>query len=81
MTFYYVLFAQTLHGTAIYAYIDPQNDPNVGIYDIHGVFGFGTILWNVHTKMSVPVRKFGPSYSIRMIMIQLGFKSTCFLAT
>ena len=23
---------------AIYAYIDPPNHPNVGIYDIHGVF-------------------------------------------
>ena len=35
---------------AIYAYIDPQNHPNVGIYGIHGVSGirkgfaqFGTI--------------------------------------
>ena len=24
---------------AIYAYIDPSNHPNVGIYGIHGVFG------------------------------------------
>ena len=30
---------QTLRGTAIYAYIDPQNHPNVGIYGIHGVSG------------------------------------------
>ena len=30
---------QTLHGTAIYAYIDPQNHLNVGIYGIHGVSG------------------------------------------
>ena len=30
---------QTLHGTAIYAYIDPSNHPNVGIYGIHGVSG------------------------------------------
>ena len=33
----------TLHGTAIYAYIDPPNHPNVGIYGIriciHGAFG------------------------------------------
>ena len=29
----FVLFyTQTLHGTAIYAYIDPPNHPNVGIY-------------------------------------------------
>ena len=28
--------SQTLHGTAIYAYIDPQNHPNGGIYGIHG---------------------------------------------
>ena len=26
---------------AIYAYIDPPNHPNVGIYGIHGVSGFG----------------------------------------
>ena len=26
---------------AIYAYIDPQNHPNVSIYGIHGVFGYG----------------------------------------
>ena len=32
---------QTLHGTAIYAYIDPSNHPNVGIYGIHGVSGTG----------------------------------------
>ena len=25
---------------AIYAYIDPSNHPNVGIYGIHGVFGY-----------------------------------------
>ena len=24
---------------AVYAYIDPSNHPNVGIYAIHGVFG------------------------------------------
>ena len=24
----------------IYAYIDPQNHPNVGIYTIHGVSGY-----------------------------------------
>ena len=28
-----------VHGTAIYAYIDHQNHPNVGIDGIHGVFG------------------------------------------
>ena len=27
---------------AIYAYIDPSNHPNVGIYGIHGVSGKGT---------------------------------------
>ena len=27
---------------AIYAYIDPQNHPNVGIYAIHGVSGTGS---------------------------------------
>ena len=31
--------SQTLHVTAIYAYIDPQNHPNVGKYTIHGVSG------------------------------------------
>ena len=25
---------------AIYAYIDPSNHPNVGIYTIHGAFGY-----------------------------------------
>ena len=30
---------QTLHGTAIFAYMDPQNHTNVGINVIHGVFG------------------------------------------
>ena len=25
---------------AIYAYIDPSNHPNVGIYGIHGVSGY-----------------------------------------
>ena len=28
----------------IYAYIDPPNHPNVGIYDIHGVSGKGGVL-------------------------------------
>ena len=30
--FLYGITRQTLHGTAIYAYIDPQYHPNVGIY-------------------------------------------------
>ena len=34
-----VFLTQTLHGTAIYAYVDPSNHPNVGIYGIHGVSG------------------------------------------
>ena len=34
---------------AIYAYIDPPNHPNVGIYGIHGVFGF------MFRKLSEPV--------------------------
>ena len=29
---------------AIYAYIDPQNHPNVGRYGIHGVSGYGFIV-------------------------------------
>ena len=29
---------------AIYAYIDPSNHPNVGIYGIHGVSGIGVEL-------------------------------------
>ena len=29
---------------AIYAYIDPPNHPNVGIYGIHGAFGIGRSL-------------------------------------
>ena len=28
---------------AIYAYIDPPNHPNVSIYGIHGVSGFGCV--------------------------------------
>ena len=34
--------SQTLHDFmyAIYAYIDPQNRPNVGIYGTHGVSGY-----------------------------------------
>ena len=35
---------QTLHGTAIYTYIDPANHPNVGIYVILGVSGKGICL-------------------------------------
>ena len=35
--------SQTLHGSAIYAYIDPPNHPNVGIYGLHGVFGYGIV--------------------------------------
>ena len=31
----------TTNGTVIYAYIEPQNQPNVGVYGIHGVFGEG----------------------------------------
>ena len=33
LSFWLCVVPQTLHGTAIYAYIDPQNHPNVGIYD------------------------------------------------
>ena len=29
---------------AIYAYIDPSNHPNVGIYTIHGASGIGSSL-------------------------------------
>ena len=28
-----------LHGAGIFAYIYPNNDPNVGNYSIHGAFG------------------------------------------
>ena len=31
---------------AIYAYIDPQNSRNVGIYGIHGVSGIYSLLWH-----------------------------------
>ena len=31
---------------AIYAYIDPQNHPNVGIYGIHGVSGI--YIYNIY---------------------------------
>ena len=30
----------------IYAYIDPQNHPNVGIYGMHGVSGSGMHYWS-----------------------------------
>ena len=35
---------------AIYAYIDPQNHPNVGIYGIHGVSGIYSNLNCLHRK-------------------------------
>ena len=34
------IIPDTTNGTAIYAYIDPQNHPNVGRYGIHGVSGY-----------------------------------------
>ena len=45
--------AQTLHGTAIYTYIDPSNHPNVGIYIyIHGVSGKVLLGQQKHVKAS-----------------------------
>ena len=41
---------QTLHGTAIYAYIDPSNHPNVGKYTIHGVSEYYTVLALLETQ-------------------------------
>ena len=38
------VLSQTLHGTAIYANIDPPNHPNVGIYGIHGVSGYDVVV-------------------------------------
>ena len=32
-------YTQTLHGTAIYAYIGVVSEVNVGKYAIHGVYG------------------------------------------
>ena len=42
---------------AIYAYIDPQNHPNVGIYDRHGVSGFGlqVLIFHFHVMCAVHV--------------------------
>ena len=36
-----IFITQTLHGTAIYAYIGVVWGVNVGIYSIHGVYGLG----------------------------------------
>ena len=40
---------------AIYAYIDPQNHPNVGIYAIHGVSGICLLMliWGVVLRVHV----------------------------
>ena len=41
-----VTYPNTTNGTGIYAYIDPQNHPNVGMYAIHGVSGIVVICSN-----------------------------------
>ena len=38
---------------AIYAYIDPQTHPNVGIYGIHGVYGIHTRFFKMLQMINV----------------------------
>ena len=37
---------------AVYAYIDPSNHPNVGIYTIHGVSGYDICCSHVHPQLT-----------------------------
>ena len=60
---------------AIYAYIDPPNHPNVGIYSIHGAPGIGNEQ-QIQKLPKVPTEVFLNSKWRKILCKELGLRSS-----
>ena len=57
---------------AIYAYIDPPNHPNVGIYGIHGVYGIFLTFWMTLASGLVREDSFLDPFSVAVVIVGRG---------